>query len=39
MGISVPDWEVSVLSSTKIRRKSEKSEFFMGGPKISIFEN
>ena len=39
MDISVPDREISVLNSTKIPEKSEKSEFFVGGPKISIFEN
>ena len=39
MDISVPDREISVLNSTKIPEKSEKSEFFEGGPKISSFEN
>ena len=39
MDLSVPDREISVLNSTKIPEKSEKSEFFVGGPKISIFEN
>ena len=39
MDISVPNREISVLNSTKIPEKSEKSEFFVGGPKISSFEN
>ena len=39
MDMSVPDREISVLNSTKIPEKSEKSKFFVGGPKISIFEN
>ena len=34
MDISVPNREISVLNSTKIPEKSEKSEFFVGGPKI-----
>ena len=36
MDISAPDREISELNSNKI---PEKSEFFVGGPKISIFEN
>ena len=32
--LSIPDREISVLNSNEI---SEKSEFFMGGPKISVF--
>ena len=39
MHISAPDREISVLNIDKIPEKSEKSEFFVGGPKISIFEN
>ena len=39
MDISVPDREISVLNSKKISKKSEKSKFFVGVPKISIFEN
>ena len=39
MDISVPDWEISGLNSTKIPEKSEKLEFFVKGQKISIFEN
>ena len=39
MDISVPDQEISVLNMNKITEKSEKSEFFVGGPQILIFEN
>ena len=39
MDIPVYDQEISLLISTKIPEKSEKSEFFVGGPKISIFED
>ena len=39
MDVSVPDREISVLNIDKIPEKSGKSEFFVGGPKISIFEN
>ena len=38
MDISVPDWKISVLNSNKMPEKSEKLEFFVGGPKILIFE-
>ena len=36
MDISAPDREISELNSNKI---PEKSEFFVGGPKISISKN
>ena len=39
MDVSVSDREISVLNIDKIPEKSGKSEFFVGGPKISIFEN
>ena len=39
MDISVPNRKISVLDSTKIPEKSEKSECLMGGQKISILEN
>ena len=38
MAISVPDQEISVLSINKIPEKSGKSEFYVGGPKNSIFK-
>ena len=38
MDVSVSDREISALNSNKILEKSEKSEFFVGGPKISILE-
>ena len=39
MDTLVPDPETSVLNNNKIPGKSEKSEFFVGGSKISIVEN
>ena len=39
MDILVSDREISVLNSNKISEKTKKSEFFVGGPKISIFKN
>ena len=37
MDISVRDQEIPALNSTQIPEKSEKSGFFVGGPKILIF--
>ena len=38
MDMSVPDREISVLNSAKIPEKSEKSQLFVGGLKMSTFK-
>ena len=37
-GYIIPDREISVLNSTKIPEKSEKSEFFVRGPEFQFLK-